>query len=215
MGSAGGAIVFRRDDNIVLRTGQLMVMSDCIAADLFAVNSIARAATTLTVTPGSVLSKVYRVSAAFPENTRGLPFVSTIYYIGDTQRTTESGDAVYALYAHQYPYTSANPPVELVEGADQLVLEFGVRQSDGSLLYAIASETDYRPEGIETVRVGLLLSSIDRYTNVDANREYVLAGQSISASSDSSTTTGGLTYISDQRMRMPFNATFNVRNRNE
>lgn len=242
MGTNTGSVVFKRNDNIALRANQLMVLSDCSSADLFSISSVAKGDTTTTVSTSSTLAKRYTVPVDYPDNTRGMPFVSTIYYIGNTGRTSDTGNTVYSLYTHSYPYTTANPPVELVEGADQLVLEFGVRQTDGSLRYVTAGATGYQANGVETVRVGLLLSSLERFSSVDETRSYVLAGKSITAtesessdsesddtessdsagsdddsdSTDTSSTTNAasLTYTSDKRMRIPFNATFNVRNRN-
>ncbi|MFK8081568.1 MAG: PilW family protein [Granulosicoccus sp.] len=210
----------RREDRRLV-DGQLMVVSDCNSADLFSIANVARAADTVTLVSAEPLQKSYALSTVFPGAVRAMPFVSTIYYIGDTQRTTELGDDVYSLYAHSYPYTAQNPPLELIEGVDQLALEFGVRQADGSLLYATADSADYQPEGVETVRVGMLLSSIRRFSEADTSRAYTLAGLTVIADSvtpDSEGAAGGaaqvLTYPNNERLRIPFNATFNVRNRN-
>ncbi|MFK7862033.1 MAG: PilW family protein [Granulosicoccus sp.] len=212
-----------------LYDGQLMVISDCNSADLFSIAGVTSTSAKLTLEPDSSLQKRYKVSASSPNAARAMPFVSTIYYVGDTQRDSESGDDVYSLFAHSYPYTTANPPLELIEGVDQLVLEFGVRQTDGSLLYVTADSVNYRAEGIETVRLGLLLSSTERFSDVNATRTYILAGQTIGAQTSIPESTGNtagnnpgdgtpeatsLTYPGDTRLRMPFNATFNVRNRN-
>lgn len=226
MTSDSSSVVLKLENDNRLREGQLMVLSDCSSADLFEISSVTNSTTQIVVDTGASLNKAYPVVTDFPDNTRAMPFVSTIYYIGDTQRVTESGDEIHSLYAHSFPYTAANPPLELVEGVDQLVLEFGVRQTDGSTRYAIAGAAGYRVAGVEVVRVGLLVSSLDRFSEVDNTRAYTLAGQNVSAKlavtdSDSAPDTptaptasaATLTYPADNRLRMPFNATFNVRNR--
>ncbi|MFK7993632.1 MAG: PilW family protein [Granulosicoccus sp.] len=232
MSSNNSSVELARRADRQLSAGQLMVVSDCSSADLFTISSVTKTNAKVTVSTGASLVKPYEISSDFPDNTRAMPFVSTIYYVGDTQRISEEGDNVYSLYAHSFPYTAANPPLELIEGVDQLVLEFGVRQTDGSMRYAVAGADGYRVEGVETVRVGLLLSSIGSYSEVDATRTYTLAGQSVSAlvaSSETSTETQEdpangtpapaaptvtLSYPSSKKLRIPFNATFNVRNRN-
>jgi len=219
MSSSSSSIELMRREDRRLIDGQLMVLSDCNSADMFAIESVVKTPTKVTLDTGASLQKRYAVSTIFPAAVRAMPFVSTIYYVGDTQRTTEQGDDVYSLYAHSYPYSVANPPLELIEGVEQLVLEFGVRQADGTLLYTTADSVNYRPEGIETVRVGILLSSIRRFSEANTSRIYTLAGQSVSAAStdtsgNSEAQPGNLSYPSTKRLRIPFNATFNVRNRN-
>ena len=210
-------ITVNKDNAIKLRANQLGLISDCSSADLFKVQSFTNTETTKEITLSEKLVKRYTTSAEFPESTLVMPFVSVIYYIGDTQRTTASGKKVLALYSHNFPYTAANPPLELVEGVDQLVLEFGVRQSDGTLRYALAGANGYSAGKIETVRMGLLLSSMETFSEVDASRVYSLAGQRVTPVTTSKTTatsSNTLTYTADKRMRMPFNTTLNVRNRN-
>ena len=190
--------------------GDLMVVSNCIRADLFKVHTATGAATNRTIQPDNSLGHAYNVSTVYPQNTRVMHFASNIYYIGNTQRQTESGDKVFSLYRQSYPYTSTNPPLELIEGVDQMILEFGVRQSSGTLAYVQADESGYQAEAIETVRIGLLMTSLARIRDVDSSRVYYLAGRSVEPHSASSTSA---TYPADKRLRIPFNATFNVRNR--
>lgn len=213
MTSSSANIVIEQIDDGRVRAGQLMLLSDCSSAELFSIASVTSSSDELSIGTGASLAKGYQRDGSFPENTRAMPFVSSIYYIGDTQRTSELGDDVYALYAHSYPYTAANPPLELIEGVDQLVLQFGVRQADGTFLYTTPGGTGYRVNGVETVRVGLLLGSLERFAEVDATRSYMLAGQKVTAQTPTGTATAP-TYVSDKRLRMPFNATFTIRNRN-
>ena len=190
--------------------GDLMVVSNCIRADLFEVKNITGPASSRAVQPEESLGYAYNVPADYPQNTRVMPFVSNIYYIGSTQRQTESGDSVLSLYRQSYPYTTSNPPIELIEGVDQMILEFGVRQPSGTLAYVQANESSYEAADIETVRVGILMTSQVRMSTVDASRVYFLAGRPVMPQSVTST---GATYPADTRLRIPFNATFNVRNR--
>lgn len=211
MSGASDAIKLDGSLRSPVSVGELIVVSDCSAADLFKVSSVSGSAAERDIQPAQVLDKVYKISADYPDNTRAMRFVSTIYYVGDTQRTNENGDSVFSLFVQSYPYDNTNPPIELIEGVDQFLLEFGVRQADGSIRYVQPDSGSYTATGVETVRVGLLMTSIKRFSNIDINKTYTLSGQIVSPAGP---TTTGASFPADRRMRMPFNATFNVRNRN-
>lgn len=211
MSGRGSSIELADPLGVSVFSGDLMVISDCTRADLFEVSSISGPESGKTIQPADSLAKAYAVSTDFPQNTRAMLFTSSIYYIGDTQRVTEQGDAVYSLYQQTYPYTNANPPLELIEGVDQMQLEFGVRLATNTIAYIQADDAAFNSSAIETVRIGLLMSSLKRFSDVDSAREYTLAGRPVVPDSPTAT---DATYPADKRMRMPFNATFSVRNRN-
>ncbi|MFK7852763.1 MAG: PilW family protein [Granulosicoccus sp.] len=192
-------------------SGDLMIVSDCTRADLFEVSSVSGPVSGKTIQPADSLAKAYALSVDFPANTRAMLFSSSIYYIGDTQRVTEQGDAVYSLFQQTYPYAASNPPLELIEGVDQMQLEFGVRLATNAIAYMEPDDAGFDPAAIETVRVGLLMSSMKSFSDVDDTREFTLVGRAVVPASATAT---NATYPADKRMRMPFNATFSVRNRN-
>ncbi|MDC0435317.1 PilW family protein [bacterium] len=234
MSSPGDTLALVGNDDISVEDGQAMIISDCSSADLFSVSSLSTGtsggtsgdatddtstettdettdnSSTVTMSANGSLTKAYPIPTFASEGTRVMPFISTLFYIGDTQRTTASGDSIHSLFAHSYPYSSTSDLVELVEGVDQLVVEFGVRQADGSQLYETPGTTASDLQNIETLKLGLLLTSSEHFGSVDVTRAYNLAGKSITPAAAGST---GLTYPNDNRMRMPFNATFNLRNR--
>ncbi len=197
-------------DDIDLATRELVVISDCSTADLFAPGFVSVNRSIVTVGTSSPMSKLYTLDTEFPDSTRVMSFVSSIYYIGDTQRTNSDGDRVSSLFVQHYPYETSNPPIELSEGVDQMILEFGVKISNDTVLFVEANEYDVPDSDIVTLRVGLLLSSVERFEDADASRVYSLAGQSVGP--DSPSAGNAFTYVSNDRFRMPFNATFNVRN---
>jgi len=191
--------------------GDLLLISDCSSADLFEVDAVSGNATKPNMVPTQALNKVYRVSTIYPENTRAMRFISNIYYIGNTQRTTTRGDAIYGLYMQTFPYDTTNPPVELLDGIDQLQLEFGIRQANGNLIFVAPESDEYSAAAVETLRIGILMSSYKRFSSVDETRVFTLAGRDIEPISAATTGAG---YPADNRMRIPFNAMINVRNRN-
>lgn len=211
MSSRGSSIELADPLGVSVFSGDLMIISDCTRADLFEVSSVSGPESGKTIQPVDSLAKAYVVSAEFPQNTRAMLFTSSIYYIGNTQRVTERGDLVYSLYQQTYPYSNANPPLELIEGVDQMQLEFGVRLVSDSIVYIQPDNAAFNASAIETVRIGLLMSSLKRFSSIDPDRVYTLAGRSVVPDSAAAT---DATYPADNRMRMPFNATFSVRNRN-
>lgn len=211
MTGQSSSIVLAAPLGVSVYSGDLMIVSDCTRADLFEVSSVSGPVSGKTIQPANSLAKAYALSVDFPTNTRAMLFSSSIYYIGDTQRVTEQGDAVYSLFQQTYPYAASNPPIELIEGVDQMQLEFGVRLATNAIAYMEPDDAGFDPTAIETVRVGLLMSSIKTFSDVDDTREFTLVGRAVVPASATAT---DATYPADKRMRMPFNATFSVRNRN-
>ena len=212
MSAPDRSIRLENNDEISISAGELMVIADCVSADLFTLGPIVPASTT-TVQPTQALQKSYGSEPVQMVYTRAMPFVSTVHYIGDTKRLTKSGEKIYSLYAHEYPYTAANKPMEIAEGVDQLVLEFGIRTAYDKLMYVNVDSSDYEPSAIETVRIGLLFSSQEKFRETDTTRVFQLAGQKVYSQDSSSAPAGSYTYPADKRLRLAFNATFNVRNR--
>jgi len=64
---------------------------------------------------------------------------------------------------------------------------------------------------VQSVQVGLLMSSFNRYPSIDDTRIYSLANQSVAPDSGSSGNTA--TYPADNRMRIAFTRSISVRNR--
>ena len=143
--------------------------------------------------------------------TEVMRFNANIYYIGDTDLVNDYGDPIYALYQQSLPYNDpANPPTELVQGVENMRVSFGIRNNFGNLSYVTADQINFVTSQIESVRVGLLMTSWDRISQQDDENTYVLAGQPIPASTSSG---DGTTHPSDRRFRLVFNTTINVRNR--
>lgn len=212
LGSSNGAITVNDAASIEnVAVNDLMVISDCSSADLFKVQGISGSGTR-TITPDDSLSKAYALQSGTDDTLRVMPFVTAIYYIGDTTRTNDNGDNVSSLYMQSFPFDlSNNPPIELVEGVDQMQLLFGARQTDGRVEFAMPDDAGLLPESIESVQVGLLISSFKRYEIVDEERIYTIANQPVVPS----TTAGsdGARYPADKRMRIAFTKAISVRNR--
>ena len=120
------------------------------------------------------------------------------------------GTPVRALFRQTLPHDPLrNPPTVIVDGVENLRIAFGLR--DGrTLRYVTPGDAGFDPARVETVRVGLLMSSFEAVTDQEDERTYVLAGQPIHASDDADDPDA---HPRDRRHRLSFDTTVKVRNR--
>ncbi len=224
--SAAGDVVvdIRNDTNtrtltgLGLDVGDLAIVSDCGAADIFAISSITTADDSYTLghaidkNTTASFSKAYGLSS-LPE-VRFMSFSANLYYVADTGSDNEKGESIYALYRQSYPYDDANnPPVELVQGVENLRVSFGVRKNSNDLQYMDIDDTALDRSKIESVRVGMLMTSEQSIAQVEDGSSYMLAGQAISAARPNANAVGENEHARDHRFRLAFNTTVKVRNR--
>ncbi len=207
------------DNNTRLRDGDLAIISDCDAADLFRVTDAPDEAGQLTHLPidnknNGNLSKAYGHSSSL-EDTNVLKFNSNVYFVGTTGELTESGDPIRSLYVQTLPYEASNPPTQLVEGIENMRIRFGIRQNNGALNYFTAGQSGYDPARVETIQLGLLMSSYERIRTDTDEQTYLLAGQPIPPAASNVLVTNGLSHSSNTQYRLVFNTTIKVRNRRD
>lgn len=201
-----------------LSAGDLGIIADCNGADIFRISSIATGADTATIghaASANSSGSFTRIYSGGPNtNTKFMRFVSSVYYVGDTGQVNDNGDAITSLYRQSLPYgdMALNPPTEMVSGVEDMRIAFGIRTGDESLTYVLASDPLYDPRRIESIRIGLLLTSRNAIAQDDDTNTYVLAGQMIEPDTGASSNAAG-TYESDKRYRLAFNTTVKVRNR--
>lgn len=199
-----------------LETGDYAIISNCIGADIFRISGINQNATSTSIEHKAPFNDSGLLSFDYKNDshTKFMRFVSNVYYVGDSGLVNEHGDQINSLFQQSLPYgdPTLNPPVELIQGVDNLRVSFGVRTNPQSLSYVLATDPKYDPRLVESIRIGLLMSSYDRISQSDDTNTYVLAGQAINATSDSSSNASG-GYPKDKRYRLAFNTTVKIRNR--
>ena len=196
-----------------LQAGDLAIIADCDVADLFRVTAANFSGGTTALAHAASgnngnLTKAYGSPASIAQATVS-PFQSNTYYVGDTGQTNDKGDPIRALYLQSLPYTSANPPVELIRGVDNMRVAFGMRSGE-TLRYVTPDDSAFDASLIESVQVGLLMSSRERISDQNDTKTYMLAGQKIGPQEGSNT---GAQHPGDRRFRLAFNTTIKVRNR--
>lgn len=200
-----------------INDGDIAIISNCEVADMFRVTTAPANAGMLThhATDNSNngnLSLAYGEASTLAD-TRVMKFNSNVYFVGTSGKTNDRGDAIRSLYLQSLPYDAGNPPTELVEGIENMRVRFGVRQDNGAMAYFAANETGYDSTRIETIQLGILMSSHDRIRNEDDNQTYVLAGLEIPPNEN--TVTDGLTHADNRQFRLVFNTTVKIRNRRD
>ena len=203
------------DGTLPLAVGDLALVSTCEDGELFRVTSVATGTDGMDI--GHAAAANSRGSFLEPyglndteEQVRVMPFSTHVYYIGDTGLKNGAGEPIRALYQQSMPFNDDdNPPVELVQGVENMRLSFGVGGNGGRLRY-VASGTPFDPSRVRSVRIGLLMSSWDEVASEADSATYTLAGQSIDPSASAS---DGTAYKADRRFRLAFNTTVKVRNR--
>jgi len=203
--------------NLGFTQNELAIIADCKSATVFRISGVANGGLSLAHTaPANTdgsLDAQYGTADPTEDRTIVARFTSNVYYVGDTGLKNEDGDRITALYEQSLPYGDPdNPPTELIQGVENLRVSFGTRDFTGTLRYMQVNDPLFNPVNVESVQIGLLMTSWDRISQQDDNNTYVLAGQTIPASSSS---TDGTTHLSDRRFRLAFNTTVKVRNRRE
>ncbi len=198
-----------------LQTGSLAIISDCMSGELFRVSaSSVGGAGNLNLEHDGALNQSGAFEVAYGQNdtisqVRVMPFVSNVYFVGDTGLANERGDKIRALYQQSMPFGDAsNPPTELVQGVENLRLSFGIRDTDGTLRYVEPGDSAFDASRVRAVRIGLLMSSWEHIAQQDDEQTYMLAGQAVAPGD----TDDGTTHAGDKRFRLAFNTTVKVRN---
>lgn len=197
--------------------GDLVLVSTCEAGEIFTATQVSSPSTG-GMTIGHDASANTRASfqrtyglAANIDQTRVMPFTTSIYFVAATGEDRPDGSSLYALYQQTMPFDeSDNPPVMLVEGVENMRILFGIGGANGGLQYVNAENTAYDPSRVRSVRIGLLMSSYNSLLEDPDLSSYQLAGETVTRSSSDSTV--GF-YANDKRLRLAFNTTVAVRNR--
>ncbi len=204
-----------------LTGNELMIISNCDFADLFRISAIATSGTDKIISHDATANSLNGVgignlTADYGNEAIGtaelMLFSSNIYFIGNTGITNDNGDPIRALYRQSLPYT--NPPLELIQGVENLRIRFGVRQANGQVRYYLPNAPGFQPGEVESVQIGLLMSSWEHAASDIDQATYVLAGQPIPPNTDiAAARASALTHAADNRLRLAFNTTINIRNR--
>lgn len=193
------------NNSLGLIAGDTLFLSDCLSADIFRATNVSSGGSQTTVAHANNLNTSNKLSKAYGEDAELLVFESINYFIRDTGRDTASGAPINALMVEKKfanrSDASANP-VELVEGVQNMQLEYGVATGANMVAseYQTADAvTDWSK--VVSVRFSLLMQSTD--SNVTAS----------SGAAAQVLTFNGTAVPADGRLRQVFGSAVAIRNR--
>ncbi len=190
-------------DPIGIQSGDILVISDCETADIFTTQGVSGGSPITITHPASVnissmLSKPYGTDATV------YAFAWHVYFVGDTGRKNSHGQSVFALFRRDIKGSID----EIVEGVENMQVTYGERADNGNIRYVPANDGTLDVTKIVSIRLGLLLHSIDPINDQDDEVTYNVAGTSIVPVG-----TSGITHGKDKRLRRVFVQTIKLRNR--
>lgn len=153
------------DNSLNLEAGNVLFITDCINADIFrATNVSSSGGGTVTIAHSAAKNSSVNLSKLYGSDAEVLVFESVAYYVKDTGRTTPNGDAIRALYVQrQAGGTAASAsPFELVEGVQDLQLEFGVDTGADNLVDAYRTANNVSDwSKVISARFSLLMQGVE------------------------------------------------------
>lgn len=188
----------------------IVIIADCENADMFRItNNPSSGATTLA--HANSVNSDNRLSALYDENASIMFFQSIVYFVKDTGRTNAQGLAINALYRQTDNLGLATSFLieELVEGVDSMQILYGERLASNNIHFVPADEVSDMSQ-VESIKLGLLVSSVESVQDANDNLSYELPGETISPVGTAGAT---VTHAIDRRIRRDFSATINLRNR--
>jgi len=178
-----------------VRVGDIALAYSCEAQAYFQVTSFAGGriehASLSALQPGNSSDDI---SYAFRENAEVIPVQTVAYFVAPS---TADANAT-SLWRR----TALNNPEELVEGIERMELQFGLDTNGDSVVdqYVTADAVDTNWASVFSVRVALLVRSLQEYGADVDRRQYQVLDAVVPAPAD-------------RRLREVFTATANLRNR--
>lgn len=187
--------------------GDVVVIADCSVADIFAVSGVDEEKGLIGHALNDPEGKAVNADAALSKRYLGeqgaglMRFVQHRYEVKPSGRVNSGGDAIHALY---------RDGEELLEGVEAMHVQFGECMAGGNRRYRSWSQPPAHPENIASVRIGLLLHSIERVRDEADGTTYHVAGVDIAPAGSAGS---GPKHAGDRRLRSVFSTTVALRNR--
>ena len=188
----------------------ILMLSDCENAEIFRATAVNDTGTAFEIGHALTGNTLDTFSKSYGTNAQLMHFVSNIYFVAPsmrrdgTTRKNKKGDTINALYR----VDADGILYELLEGVDNLQALYAERLSNNNIRYMSADNSSLDMQQVDSVKIGLLMSTVEAVTETDDDRDYLVAGTTIKPAGNS-----GLTYPIDHRIRKVFSATVNLRNR--
>jgi len=182
-------------DNI--QAGDILFITDCETADIFMASGVSESNGKVTIAHAESTNTTPKLSKAYTKDAMLLRFNAHSYFVANTGRVNDNGDAIFALYRRN---DISGTSEELVEGVEDMRITYGIDNDlDGTVDQYKEDPAGAEVEKIAAVRLALLVSSVDNaatepvpYTNLDGAQ---------------------VANVNDRKLRRTFVATVGLRNR--
>ncbi|MEX2475651.1 PilW family protein [Marinobacter sp.] len=199
-------VQLKGDDVERFAQNDIVMISNCEAADLFRISS---QPSSDTWAHGNNVNSTNRLGRAYTEDARIMRFSSSVYFVADTGRDDVQGNDIFALHRqiNQLDGTLL-PPEEIVEGVENLQIEYGELLATNNVRYRPADQVGSM-SSVVALRIGMLVSHSDQVRDDNDTADYALPGETITGASGG----GTVTHPEDRRLRRTFVSTVMLRNR--
>ncbi|MBW7473098.1 PilW family protein [Marinobacter sp. M216] len=206
MTAANANVQVKGDDVVRFAQNDIVMISDCEAADLFRISS---KPSSDTWAHANNVNSTNRLSQEYTDSARIMRFSSSVYFVADTGRNDSQGNDILALYRQVNNLDgSLLQPEEIVEGVENLQVEYGELLATNNVRYRPADEVGDMAN-VVALRIGMLISNADPVRDNDDTSDYALPGEVITEASGG----GTVTHPEDRRLRRTFVSTVMLRNR--
>lgn len=185
----------------------VLMVSDCASAHLFRVTAVTEVGGQTEITYNADENDLTKLTKSYSAGTSQLMhFQRVTYSVADTGRKNQAGMAIPGLFKK----VNNSTPVEMVQGVENMQIEYAERLDGGNLRYAAADDANLNMANVVSVRLGLLLQTTELSATREDNMTYKLVNTSVEPEGTAGAT---VTHAKDKRFRRVFNTTIYLRNR--
>ncbi|MEH6650221.1 MAG: PilW family protein [Motiliproteus sp.] len=202
-------------NSIGLTQFDVVVISDCVNADLFRITNMLKDTDDfVTLAHSSSTNTSNNLSKAYDEDAQVMTYRSFSYYVRDTGRDNSQGESIYALYQFNPLWNDGSSQIgresELIEGVEQLQILYGQRRDDGNLRFVDATDGNLVFSQVEALRLAVLVSHSEPVLSDADDKTYKMLGSDVEPQG---ATTPDAEHPGDRRLRKLFTTTIYLRNR--
>ncbi|MGD8941496.1 MAG: PilW family protein [Gammaproteobacteria bacterium] len=190
----------------------VLAIADCDSVDIFRVSDVGTSGSDILIRHAATHNSTANLSKAYATGARVYRVESNVYFVAPARhadgsvKTNNRGATINALYRADI---DANL-ISIVEGVDNLQVLYGQRLTTGYLQYLSADDGSLNMQNVDSIKVGVLMSTIDAISEQDDSNTYTVAGTDIDPEGTAGAT---VTYPIDRRVRRVYTETINLRNR--
>ena len=151
---------------------EYLLIGDCAGADIFRATTVTTSGSDTQIGHGAASNIQSALSRGYSADAVVMEFATHTYFVGDTGRVDQNGNAITALYRFD-----GNTAQELADGIENLQIEYALDTDGNGVIDAFRDPggvTDWSE--VMAVRISLLVNSVEAASAVPAEYTYFPAG---------------------------------------